>query len=578
MAIFTFDEAIKNAGIKSNQVKSLGMLPLSPERQSILEQKKQQALTTEAEAQRIASPMGQAKEFVKSLGETLGITPIGRKTAGIVAPFVVPQTELPEVVEELAGGVSEPRKMGDIGKFAKQFGAGENLAEGIDIAADLPLISLGLSKSIAGTIGKQLPKYVGGPALNLLEKELSEFMPNILKKILETDISTPVKETIGDITGKVGDIAQKTKVTLFGRAKQANTIDDVIKQADETLKAEQITAKPSEIRAVAEAETAKPSIFQKWAGISSDIKNRISGKQEKLKEYFDVAHARNNFDTLPTPLEYGTKNVDKAVTSMEGTLNDTGSRIGKFRKKVATYEANIDQVNKVNNSFTNELNKLNLEIYRGAIRQIPGKVTRVGSEGEIKVLNDLYDDLLTVKENPNLEKLIDLRNQFDNKINFAKSAREVSSSLDSLSRTIRKQIADVAAGVVGKSEAGNLARYSDFMDALTQLKSFTDRKAGAEFLLKQVLSERGRTPREVMQTIKEFTGIDLMDDATMASIATDLIGNSRQKGLFRQEIIKAGLDAQAALRGDTSGAINLMFNFLKKRVVNEEKQFLKAAK
>ena len=78
--------------------------------------------------------------------------------------------------------------------------------------------------------------------------------------------------------------------------------------------------------------------------------------------------------------------------------------------------------------------------------------------------------------------------------------------------------------------------------------------------------------------IKDRTGIDLMDDAVMSSIATDLIGNSRQKGLFRQEITKAGLDTSALLRGDTSGAISLMFNFLKKSLVNEEKQFLKAAR
>ena len=81
-----------------------------------------------------------------------------------------------------------------------------------------------------------------------------------------------------------------------------------------------------------------------------------------------------------------------------------------------------------------------------------------------------------------------------------------------------------------------------------------------------------------MRLIKEFTDIDLMDDAVMSSIATDLIGNSRQKGLFRQEITKAGLDAQAVLRGDPKGAIELMFSFLKKSAVNEEKQFLKAAK
>ena len=379
---------------------------------------------------------------------------------------------------------------------------------------------------------------------------------------VKTGVETGKKLVIG-----AQALKEKAKTTLFGRP--TKSINEVISQADEALK-------PAEMRAQAEANTAIPSLKEKWAGISSDIKNRIAGKSEKLKEYFDVAHARNNFDTLPTPLEHGARSVDQATSKMEALLADTGSKIGSFRKKVGSYEANIDQVAKIENSFIDELSKLNLEIQNGVIKQKAGTVARVGSKNDINVLNELYGEMRTVKENPNLEKMIDLRNVFDRKINFEKQARDISGAVDPVSRRVRKQIADVGAEIVGKSEAANLKKYSDFMDGYNELRSFTDRKAGAEFLLKQVLSERGRTPREVMSVIKEMTGIDLMDDATMASIATDLIGNSRQKGLFRQEITKAGLDAEALLRGK-AGAIELMFNFLKKNAVNQENTFLKAA-
>lgn len=362
----------------------------------------------------------------------------------------------------------------------------------------------------------------------------------------------------------------KSKVFIFGR-NPVSSVDDVIKQADQAI------SKPSAIRAVSEVATAKPSISQRWAGISPDIKNRIVGKQDKLKEYFDVAHARNNFDTLPTPLEYGAVKVNDTVSQMEKLLNETGGKIGSFRQKVGTFKANVDQVGRIEQSFLKELNDLNLTVSNGIIKQKPGTITRVGSKNDIKVLQELLGDFSTIKEAPNLERLIDMRNVFDRKINFEKSAREVSSAIDPVSRNVRKQIADVGAEIVGKSEAANLKKYADFIEAYDTLRSFTERRAGAEFLLKQVLSERGRVPRELMDTIKEFTGVDLMDDAVMSSIATDLISNSRQKGLFRQEITKAGLDASRVLRGDTRGAIELMFNFLKKGLVNEEKQFLKAA-
>src|SRR3990167_1385167 len=567
MATLSFDEFVKKAQGTPKDVQAL-----SPERKAIIEQKTREFESAKAEEARVSSPFGQLKEFGKEVGEISGFTPTGRRIAAAIAPYTESEEDFANMVEELVGGVVKERKMGTLGKTLRELGVSKNLAEGINIAADLPLISLGLSKNIAKILSNQAGKS-SVETLKLLNKPLLEFLPDKVRAMLKTDITIPVIEKTGKI---VNDMTEKTKTTLFGRPKQISNIEDVIKQADESLK-EEVTAKPAEILAKTEEVTAKPNILQRWAGISPDIKNRIAGKHERLKEYFDVAHARNNFDTLPTPLEHGAKNVDTAVTKMETILNDTGSEIGKFRKKVSTYKANINKVNQIEGVFKNEISKLNLEIKNGVIQQKAGTVKRINSDAEIKALSELYEDLLTVKQSPDLERLIDLRNLFDSKINFAKAIREVSSSLDPLSRTVRKQIADTAAEIVGKSEAGNLKKYSEFIDAYNELKSYTERKAGAEFLLKQVLSERGRTPREVMKSIQEITGIDLMDDAVMSSIATDLIGNSRQKGLFRQEITKAGLDAQAALRGDPKGAIEFMFNFLQKSAVNKEKQFLKAA-
>lgn len=399
-------------------------------------------------------------------------------------------------------------------------------------------------------------------------------------------VATGLEKTAAPIISKVGDVADATKTTLFGRPRPLSNIEDVIKQADEATKSDFAVSKtmpktgmsPSQILTATERASAQPNIIEKWAGVSPDIKNRISGKQEMLKEYLDVTHSRNNFDTLPTALEYGvTRDVLPAVSKMESLLNDTGSQIGKFRQKIGTYKANVDNVTRIETSFNNQLSKLNLEIKGGVVKQKAGTIARVNSANEIKVLDDLLGELQIIKQSPDLQRLIDFRNLFDSKINFAKSTRDVSSSLDPFSRAMRKEIADVAAQIVGKSEAANLAKFSQFMDGLTTLKSFTDRKAGAEFLLKQVLSERGRLPREIMQTIKEFTGIDLMDTATMSSLATDLAGNARQRGVFRQEVTKAGLDAASLITGNTTGAIGLMLNFLKKGL-NEEKIFLKAAK
>lgn len=549
--------------------------------------------------------MGGVESVAPNIAKTFGNIP--SSAAKLVSPVNPLATESPVNIGAniVKGGVAlydiyknrgvEQGTKDILGGFADTYlKIGESIYGGLDKAynalLDDPKKAVADVTSHIAKIGIEDPMFIptllyGGGKLIGGKDAISKVVSPITRGV-DTSAAKIAEKTTAPIVGKVGEVVDTSKTSLFGRPRPESNIEDVIRQADEATKSDFAVSKttsktglnPSQVLKATEEATSKPNIIEKWAGISPDIKNRIAGKQNKLKEYFDVAHARNNFDTAPTPLEYGVKNVDTAVAKMDELLNDTGNQIGQFRNKVGTYKASVNNAVKIETSFNNQLSKLNLEIKGGVVRQKAGTIARVNSANEIKVLNDLYAELQIIKQSPDLQRLIDFRNLFDSKINFAKSTRDVSSSLDPFSRAMRKDIADVAAQIVGKSEAANLAKYSDFMDAYNNLRSFTDRKAGAEFLLKQVLSERGGTSRAVIQTIKEMTGIDLMDDAVMSSLATDLIGNARQKGLFRQEITKAGLDAASLLTGNTSGAIGLMFNFLKKGLINEEKQFLKAAK
>ena len=600
MAIFTFDQAIKKAGVKPTDVRSLGMpetiTPTEDVSSRVIDALKgktsfpasEGGITSSAIPTNIAKTFGNIPSSVAKLAAP--VNPLNVDSpANIGANIAGSGKALYDIYKNR--GVTGAKDI--LGGFADTYlKIGEGIYGGLDKAynalLDDPKKAVADVTAEIARIGIEdpmlIPTILYGSGKLTGGKDTISRVASPVTRGADTNVANITAKVTEPIVSKAGEIADVTKSTLFGRPKPISNIEDVIKQADESMKADSITSKtggvttPAQILSATKEASAQPSLLQKWAGISPDIKNRIAGKQGKLKEYFDVAHARNNFDTLPTPLEYGAKNVDTAVSKMESILSETGSDIGSFRQKVGTYKAPIEGVNKIETAFNNQLSKLNLEIKGGVVKQKAGTISRVNSESEIKVLNDLLGELQIIKQSPDLQRLIDYRNLFDSKINFAKSAREASSSLDPFSRTMRSEIANVSAQIVGKSEAANLVKYSDFMDALNQLKSFTDRKAGAEFLLKQVLSERGGTPRAVIQLIKERTGIDLMDDAVMSSIATDLIGNSRQKGIFRQEITKAGLDTASLLRGDTSGAINLMFNFLKRGLVNEEKQFLKAAR
>lgn len=368
--------------------------------------------------------------------------------------------------------------------------------------------------------------------------------------------------------------------TLFSRP--SKDIEDVIAQAsrgvDDTPPPPPPGAPPAEVRAYAEATTPGRTLQEKWIGISPDIKRRIAGKQDRLQEYFDVAHARNADDTLPGVYEYGAQQADKAVSQMETLLSETGGKIGETRAKLGSYKAAPEQVQRIEDAFVSQLERLNLEVRGGTIRQKPGTITKAGT-GDLNVLNTFYKDLRTLKESPTLTNLIDYRSALDSRVNFAKSAREASNEIDPVARKVRSDIADVAAEVVGKTEAAEVKRFSDFMDAYNDLKGYTDRRAGGEYLLRLVLSGRGGEARQIIQTIKEYTGIDLMDDATMMTVAADVIANPRQQNLFRQEVTKAGLDAARILSGDVKGgAAGLLSDLVTKQLLDQEKIYLEAAR
>lgn len=359
---------------------------------------------------------------------------------------------------------------------------------------------------------------------------------------------------------------------LLPSGKQFKSVDELVEATDKALKDSPATA-----RATAEAEAPGLSFKEKFIGLSPDIKKRIAGKQDKMREYIDVAVSRNLDDTVPTPFEHGARKVQQAQDILQKQLNDVGSDIGKTRTKIASIKVANSELGNVESVFKSQLDKLNLTIKNGEVVQKSGRVSAVASPSDVRALNELWDEVLIMKQSPTFENLVDLRMLFDTRIRFGKSASEVSNSVDPLSRSVRVEIKNVMNKSAGKVAAKEVDEYAKLIDALGQLESYTSRKAGAEYLLRLVLSGRGREAREVIETVKKHTGIDLMDDAQMMTLVTELLGNESQKTLFRQQVTKAGLDAARFLSGDPKGATGILSNFVKERYFDAENILIEAA-
>ncbi len=544
------------------------------------------------------------------------------------------------ISDDSSGGQSFLRNIGNsiqnvIQKRGEEFGEQlEETFEGredesfLDRAISVPEVAINLTGNVIGTAFDFLGKGIKGAfdavttgekrnemkeniitminedpiaqaGLELLQEGAVEYgqwkaqnprVANVLESSIEVGGIIPIGKAIGK---PISAAIQKTKT--FGREAFITTREAVeklkpefsdkafIEIADEVTKEFATkTGKKSakQIREAAEATASTVTFKERLAGVRPDIKKRIAGKRDQLQEFFDVAAARNLDDTLATPLEHAANKVGAARDELQTILNTTGSKIGRFRKKISTLQVSSDQMASIEKSFVDELTTLNLVIKNGKIARKTGKVAGKVSDGDIKALQGMFNDLRTVKAAPSSQNLIELRNAASQRINFGKQAREISNAVDPIARKFRGSIRDMNIEIIGKEQAGLLDEYSDLISILDELNTVVDSKSGAEFILKRVLSERGRIPREMLDRLKDATGVDLMDDAVMSQLATEIIGNSAQKGLLQQTIANAGVDLVDVATGYGPRAARGIFNLggiAKDKLISPEKIFLEAA-
>lgn len=279
MAIFTFDEAVKNAGVKPNEVKSLGVLPLSSERQAVIQQRTTEFEAAKRQEEKISSPFGQLKEFGKELGEISGLTPTGRRIAAAIAPYTESEEDFANMVEEFVGGVAKERRMGTLGKTLQELGASKNLAEGIDIAADLPLISLGLSKNIAKVLSEQAGKS-SVETLKLLDKPLLEFLPDKVRAALKTDITTPVKEGVGNVIEKgkqlVDTVVEKGKQLITPPKTKEQALGQIAQGKAEDVKPLEVALRTMDTTGVQTFQELQGKISETIPTIAKQVDNELA--------------------------------------------------------------------------------------------------------------------------------------------------------------------------------------------------------------------------------------------------------------------------------------------------------------
>lgn len=397
---------------------------------------------------------------------------------------------------------------------------------------------------------------------------------DVAAPMFERKAAKETGETVVEQAGKeVGEA-----VALLPERDIYQSADEVVDAVEQALKKEEVSKMSDTAKLRHSAEEAAPSLTfrEKYIGLTPDQKARLQNDPQLFQDYINITHARNAADITPTgevipsAYGYGAQQAKSAVEVLEKKLNSTGNIIGQTRERLGTVAVPQADIEVFESTFKSQLDRLNLTVRGGQVVQKPGTINKLGSKADMTAINELWGEFLVFKQSPTLQQAIDLRDAFGSKIAFAKGAREVSNSVDPLSRMMRRDIANSSAKIVGPTEAKYLEEYSSFIEAYNDLRRYTDRNAGGEYLLRLVLSGRGDEARILVETINKYTGVDLMNHATYMTLSTDFLGNQNQKNLFRQEITKAGFDAARLATGDPNGLKGILSDYAAKNIMDPE--------
>ena len=431
--------------------------------------------------------------------------------------------------------------------------------------------------------------------LNIFQAYLDIVTGGVATKAAREVVETGVETGVGAVTRGLRtteDIFRPKQVKLLDKTvEQPKSVEALMKQTDEIIskdpdlgRSREFAEATEQVRRAVEEKAPTISRAEAHAGVRKDIKAQISGKQDLLKSYFNTVKASNDSLSVNTINDVNHAVVKKVRDGVREVLDDIGSSIGQTRRKLSTVKAPLNKIDNVFNTLDKELSKLNLELNDvGEIVIKKGRVSPI-KKSELPIYNEIFEDLRRIKQSPTVESIIDNRVALDSKINFSKRAGDVSGNIDPLARKIRGELAKINAETVGKSQAKNIKEYSKAKTALKELDSVIDKKAGSEYLLRVLLSGRGREARDLVSLLKKLTGVDLMDHAVMTQLAVELIGNDATKNLFRQEVGRASSDAISnafnVATGGKAAAAGYLFEKGKNMLRTQERlerQFLRSA-
>lgn len=458
---------------------------------------------------------------------------------------------------------------------------------------------LGALNDIVGKIASKGNEALGGIPSKLTNFALQHIIPggtNIAKLIEDPN----AVKAIQDVHSKMSDWATQHPDAAAGLDMAFNALTAVPwGEGAVAAKNSAVNLEKNVIKTVGKIGEASADIF---APISKSVKTELikgategnAVKQEAIvgntQKYMNAAKMAAADNSKPTPLELAGQKGEEALGKLKEQLNEAGKNkqnalntpFGKT-EELKVGQTTVGNIGETRNLFNHLLSdRLGMQIKNGELANAPGRLSLIeGNPADVNLIKQV-DNILTQVEpgkvsmgKSTLQEVNDAVDSIQGKLYASKGigAAPINSKTESVVKQViqdlnekAKETADIP-NTKYRQANEDYANVRTVYDALNKGLGIEGNKGSA--LMKQLFSPNGTMARNLFSQIKDLTGIDLVNEATLAKHAMETVGDSRQKNLL-SDVIGGG-------KPTTFNTLLKAAKFIGQKAVNPEKRTMNIA-
>lgn len=421
--------------------------------------------------------------------------------------------EVEQAIQKFRYGSVEPVKAPmtsaqKLGSFAKGFGKGA-LESTIETAG---LLQKGGQAIIAGI----------DPTRNFQQVQAETGVPSLKSEQLDQIRELLKSENTAEKAGKISEFVAEL-IFPVGKAKE---VQPLLRKGGEILdtgveKGKQIVQKGQDV--VGDVKTKAMEGVEKLVAEPIQKQYETTLKRtttQKFDEYANIAQKATTDFKNPTPLEAAGKKAQDALDTIQRKLSTIGQEKGGVLSHAAVGNKKVGNI---------------VVKFRQNLQRYLGNKTVV--EGDTKLFNDITNEATKLGDNPSakdVDKFIDFvqdRIYTGSRDLTVPITDEASGALrkitGELNEALKNQLPDSYRGLNDK-----YARIVEIRNELNLKLGKEGEKGGA--LMKRVFSPSDANTKALFEEVKTLTGIDLVDEATLARFMMEVAGDTRQASMLQQ--------------------------------------------